>query len=970
MQLTTINNRITTPLLLLIICVLSGGALFGQRAEINQLKIDLSETTNDSTKARIYNKIATVYRQIDMDSTLYYLDKSILLLKKSNVKGRLLGTYLTNKAAAYVDKGAYRQALETIEQTLSVSKKRNDSLSIALCHSITGIIYKETNEPEKALAAYQLTLDILSQMQDVDKMRKAEVLNNIGNVYFGLEEYDKALEYYEAFRKMILETQKMPLVALSTVAIGNVYVQQGRIDTAITLFSSVINTLDPEKDEYPALMSIGSAYDNMANAYYKQQRYEKALIWTKKSMAFFDKYQSKERSSLYSLLTKIAIGLKNYAAAINYAQKGIALAKSTNVRGGALPFYQLLSEAYEANNQLNAALVMERQYSQLKDSLNQLQVEEKIASLEFTAEIKQKEAENALLKEEKKNQNLNIQQKNYAIIAISLGLLSLGFILTQMYLARNKLKHLNQQLATQANELKQNQLFKNRLFGNIAHELRTPLTLITGQLDLISKESPVDLKVQQKIQIAKNTSQDLLGLTNQILDLTKSEVGLVKTAVSNFPLLDLVNYLQLQFEPIAQRKDIALQFTTTDEKIELSTDAEKLLTILRNLLSNALKYNQAQGRIKLDCKNSGTDVEIVVEDSGQGIPQADLSSIFDRYYQSQQTQTAEGGIGVGLAICKEYIQLLGGTIKVQSTLGKGSSFTIRFPQKMTTSTLNIPKYEFPKYLAATYPELPSLQTANETIEEYVLVVEDNLELSHYIYELLQKEHTVYFAANGHEALQQIELQAPIAIITDWMMPVMDGEALIKHLKNSKKFAAIPVLMLTARTDVKEQLAVLRIGLDDYLTKPFDATVLKAHLNHLIEQARQQLHVRKEDELMDQLETKLLAFDPKEQELLKQVEQIVLKNIASFDLTLEKISQIIGLSERHLSRKIKQLTKLTANQFVNEIRFQEAKRMLIEKEYSSVKAVVYSVGFKSEKGFSRNFKKRFGKYPKELLNKIG
>ena len=965
-----ISNRMNKFLFTLIIYTSLSSSLFAQRATINQLQVDLHKTSDDSIKAKLYKDLADIYRPIHIDSAIYYIDSALLIAKKGKIGGDFINKNLIYKGVYHFEKKAYRQALKWTEEGQSLSKDRNDTLSIVLSYMVKGHIYGGMERKEKALDNYQLALDMLLQMGNSDKLRQAEIWFNLSNDYFWSKEYEKALTCYETSRKIALENEDKSMVALASLAIGEVYFQQGRLDTATILFNHVKDSLQVDLQKYTYLGPIitNTTYSSLTKSYLAQAQYKKALLAATKNLAFCEEHElHANKIGIYESLAKIHHRLKDYTSATNQIQKGLQTVKKINLRGGELPFYLLLSEVHEAKNQLQDALEIQRKYRQLKDSLNQLQVEEKIANLEYATEAEQKEAENALLTEEKKNQALTIRQKNYAIAAISLGLLSLGFILMQMYMARKKQKQLNQQLATQANELKQNQLFKNRLFGNIAHELRTPLTLITGQLDLISKESPVDLKVQQKLQIAKNTSQDLLGLTNQILDLTKSEVGLVKTTVSNFPLLDLLNYLQLQFEPIAQRKDIALQFTTTDEKVELSTDAEKLLTILRNLLSNALKYNQAQGRIKLDCKKIGTDIEIVVEDSGQGIPQADLSLIFDRYYQSQQTQTAEGGIGVGLAICKEYIQLLGGTIRVQSTLGKGSSFIIRFPQKMTTNTLNIPKYEFPKYLATTYPELPRLQTANESIEEYVLVVEDNLELSHYIYELLQEEHTVYFAANGQEALQQIDLQAPIAIITDWMMPVMDGAALIKHLKNSENFATIPVLMLTARTDIKEQLAVLRIGLDDYLTKPFDATVLKAHLNHLIEQTRQQLHIRKEDELMNQLETRLLAFDPKEQELLKQVEQIVLKNIASFDLTLEKISQIIGLSERHLSRKIKQLTKLTANQFVNEIRFREAKRMLLEKEYTSVKAVVYSVGFKSEKVFSRNFKKRFGKYPKELLS---
>ncbi len=428
MDLIVVNNRIATSLF---ICVLFGGVLFGQRVEINQiqieinqLKIDLSETTDDSTKARIYNEIAVVYRQIDIDSALYYFDKSISLIKKSNIEGNLLGEALLLKVASYTDKGAYSQALKWAEQALSVGESRNDSLQIAFSHLVTGNVYLVIDEYEKALANYQQSLEILTQTRNTKKAKKrySQVLYNLGDVYFGLKEYEKALEYFETFRKIAFEIQETSMAALSTVSIGEVYLAQGKIDTAITLFNRIITTLDPEKDKYPATFSIIKAYDNLAKGYYEQKHYKKALSAAEKAVSLGDEYQLVERKiDPYKVLTKISIGLKDYIAAINYAQKGIDLTETLNVRGGALPFYQLLSEAYGANNQLTTALAMERKYSQLNDSLNQLQVTEKIANLEFTAEIKQKEAENALLKEEKKNQDLTIQQKKYAILAISTG---------------------------------------------------------------------------------------------------------------------------------------------------------------------------------------------------------------------------------------------------------------------------------------------------------------------------------------------------------------------------------------------------------------------------------------------------------------------------------------------------------------------------------------------------------------------
>lgn len=955
------NKRIINYFSLLLPLLLIS-PLLGQRTSVNQLKVSLSENITEPVKANTYLKLGEAYRFINIDSALYYNARA-LNLAKENTLDQIHNTALTNKGLFLCEKADYSNALNLLEQSLRMSEERKDSNLVAITTRIIGSVYLRLEEYEKAIEKYQFALEQFYKQGNRKSILNA--LNNLGALNLNLKKYDKALEYFEKVRISSMEHKDTLLTAIATANIGEVFLNQGKIDTSLVLSRKVIDLIEIET--YPLL--IVSCLINISKSYSFQKEYEKALTTCEKALAICEKYQlKKHKNDIYEILAQVFLKLKKYTTSISYAYKGLSFVKSANIRGGELPFYQLLSKAYAGKNQLKEALDMERQYSHLKDSLHQLQIEEKIANLELAAEVKQQVSKNALLREEKKNQTLIIQQRTYGIIVISIGFLLLGIILTQIYLARNKLRKLNEQLTIQANELKHNYQSKNRLFANIAHELQTPLTLISGQLDLISKENQINSNLQQKIQIAKHSSIGLLDLSKQILDLVKSEIGLVKTSVSSFSLQELLNYLFLLFEPIAIRKNITLHFTIPEkENIELVTDVEKLLTILRNLITNAIKYNEAKGVIELYYEHIGDHLKISVKDTGQGIPAKELPLIFDRYYQSQQTQTAEGGIGIGLAICKEYVQLLKGSIEVQSTIGQGSTFTVQFPKKLTIPNEKIPTYEFPQNFTTSFPDLPILKTAKQTNEEYLLVVEDNLELSHYLYDLLDEEYEVYFAANGREALKQINIQPPIAIISDWMMPIMDGKTLIKHLKNSEDLAIIPVLMLTAKTDIKEQLALLRIGVDDYLTKPFDAEVLKAHLNYLIEQANQKNYVSKEEELMNELENKILVFDQKDQNLLQLIELTVIKNLSNFDLTIEKIGDMVGLSGRHLSRKIKQLTKLTASQFVNEIRFREAKRMLIEKEYTSVKAVVYSVGFKSEKVFSRNFKKRFGKYPKDFLN---
>lgn len=540
----------------------------------------------------------------------------------------------------------------------------------------------------------------------------------------------------------------------------------------------------------------------------------------------------------------------------------------------------------------------------------------------------------------------------------------LFFVLISIFLYRQKLRIseqnsiLHEQSKTikeQSNKILSQTESKEKLFANISHELRTPLTLISSPVNRLMKKN----EQNRELQLISRYSNQLLTLTDQILDVTRNNFEGIKVNMSSFEAKSLLHYIQEEFEPVASKIGVELIFENNlNNDFIAVTDTDKLNTVVKNLISNALKYNNGSGSIttKLDYQNENLLLDFI--DTGQGVCKEDITFIFDRFFQSSSNNSSTGGVGLGLAICKEYVEKLGGTISVTSTKMEGSQFSIILPVKTDAESIeSVPLFEFPKRLSPQIDLLPVL-SKNYLPEEYLLIVEDNLDLCKHLNDILKDDYSLSFAHNGKEALRQIKMQSPKAVVTDWMMPIMDGKKLVHSIKEDDHLSSIPILMLTAKNQPEDRLSILRVGVDDYVTKPFVPDSLKAHINHLVELS--------ENRLTDEENNEYTGFKQSDLLFLQQLENVTIKNLSDFDFKLSTISEELNVSPRQLNRKVKALTGLTPKQYVNEFRFKEAKRMLETREHSTVKAVIYSVGFKAEQNFSRNFKKRFGMYPKEIL----
>jgi signal transduction histidine kinase/DNA-binding response OmpR family regulator len=522
----------------------------------------------------------------------------------------------------------------------------------------------------------------------------------------------------------------------------------------------------------------------------------------------------------------------------------------------------------------------------------------------------------------------------------------------------------------QAEKLRTLDKMKSRFFANISHELRTPLTLITAPLQqLIAQEHSTDKR--QLVQFAFNNSQRLLRLVNQILDLTKLENTELQLELQTTALLPFLRRIVAEFESFAVHKGVSfsLEFALDANAVYL-LDANKVETILYNFISNALKFTPQGGEVCLvvGADETGETLLFEVKDTGRGIAAEDLPHVFERFYQSKKQLTAEGGTGIGLAICKEFATLMRGKLAAESTEGVGSNFSFRLPAHAAL--------EASPTIAASeaFALLPiAAEQAQDPMLPFVLLVEDNLDLQAYTKLALLPHYHIHTANDGKQALAFLDAIAdddalPDLILSDIMMPEMDGWQLLQQLKMTLRYKKIPIVMLTARAGVEDKLQALRLGVDDYLTKPFLQEELKARLRNLIErgsirrQPREAAAVEMEADVEESLDENFENAD----EWLVEVENYVLMNLQNPQLSVLSVAAAFGVSRYIFNRRLQLAAGMTPTDYIQEIRFNEAKHLLEMQAFATVKEVVFEVGLSNPKTFARKFFQRFGRYPSDYL----
>ena len=511
---------------------------------------------------------------------------------------------------------------------------------------------------------------------------------------------------------------------------------------------------------------------------------------------------------------------------------------------------------------------------------------------------------------------------------------------------------------------------KTRFFANISHEFRTPLTLINGPIQQAKKsaiqpDGSVLLSEKSYGVVKKNTAR-LQMLVDQLLDLSKIESGKLHLSLTKGDLMQFIRSQVFSFESMAERQNISLNTHFVAELNGAYYDKDKLEKILNNLLSNAFKYTPQGGAVHVTVDTDESSIFIEIGDTGKGIDKTEIDRIFDRFYRVEGTEAK--GSGIGLALTKELVDLHNGQISVHSDRGRGTTFKVRLPitleglpQGVVAEEENqVPaKVQDGPIESSEKEHPPKIQINNN--DDVVLLVEDNIDLQEYISEILHDHYQVLTASNGLQGERMAFEHIPDLIISDVMMPKKDGYELCSSLKANIKTSHIPIIMLTAKAGQSNKMEGLTQGADAYLTKPFDADELLVRVKNLIS-ARKKIweHFKSMDlTLIDDLEMKS-ADDT----FLQKVMKTIGENLDNELLSVEDIASKVGFSRAQLHRKLKALTNKSAGQLVNEIRLNEARRML-ENKLGSVSEIAYSVGYSNMSYFTKSFKEKFGVLPSKV-----
>lgn len=526
---------------------------------------------------------------------------------------------------------------------------------------------------------------------------------------------------------------------------------------------------------------------------------------------------------------------------------------------------------------------------------------------------------------------------------------------------------LNRRLAqAEATRLRELDQVKTSLYTNITHEFRTPLTIILGMADKV-EQAPRQW-LQEGIQMIKRNGQSLLRLVNQMLDLSKLEAGSLPV---NMVQGDIVAYLRTLvefFRSYADSKNIKLEFASEYEAFVMDYDADKIKDIISNLLSNALKFTPAGGEIKLEVRGTkyvGEDVlrtstlVLCVRDTGVGIPAEKLPHIFDRFYQADDSATRQGeGTGIGLALTKELVRLLGGAIEVESKLGEGSVFKVWLPVRNTAPLLDNTLEVEPAMTAFATPEPVKTKKGMASLPQ-MLIVEDNTDVISYLRSCLQDQYRIEVAYNGQEGIDKAIEIVPDIIISDVMMPEKDGFELCRTLKDDMRTSHIPIVLLTARADMDSRLEGLEGGADAYLTKPFNEQELEVSLRKSLE-LRQRLRERYANDLPIEQE-KIFSRDDA---FITKLHQVLEAHYSGEDFNIPALAAAMELSHAQLGRKLHALLDTTPQLYLRHYRLQKAYQLLKHSDLS-VKEVAFATGFSDPAYFSNAFLDEFQQRPSDF-----
>lgn len=553
----------------------------------------------------------------------------------------------------------------------------------------------------------------------------------------------------------------------------------------------------------------------------------------------------------------------------------------------------------------------------------------------------------------------------WAYLIYTIVTISILWYLIQNYNSRIKLRESLKYEKKHIEDLEALNQSKLRFFTNISHEFRTPLTLIVGQVETLLQVHTFTPNLYNKVLGIYKNSIQLRELITELLDFRKQEQGHMKIKVSKHNLVNFLYENYLLFLEYASSKQINFKFNKQEDDIEVWYDQKQMQKVVNNLLSNALKHTKAEDTISIHVSQEEEHAIIEIKDTGTGIAAAEIDKIFDRFYQTEQLNSLNtgAGTGIGLALTKGIVELHHGTIRVESEPGKGSSFIITLNlgnSHFTTEQIVQGDTETTIQQAETFTPPAEILSESEWIEEdnkriedaRMLIVEDNESIKQMLVGIFETFYHISTASDGVEALEMIQKEMPSIILSDVVMPRMSGTELCKHIKTDFNTCHIPVVLLTARTAIEHNIEGLKIGADDYITKPFNTNLLISRCNNLVNSRRL---LQEKFSKQPQAFAQMLATNPMDKEMLDRAMAIIERHLDNTDFNVNIFAREMGMARTNLFTKLKAITGQTPNDFILSIRLKKGAVMLRNNPELNITEISDRIGFSSSRYFSKCFK---------------
>ncbi|HEU5366726.1 MAG TPA: response regulator, partial [Hanamia sp.] len=502
---------------------------------------------------------------------------------------------------------------------------------------------------------------------------------------------------------------------------------------------------------------------------------------------------------------------------------------------------------------------------------------------------------------------------------------------------------------------------KINFFTNVAHEIRTPLTLIKMPLDKLLNSHIADKNVNESLHIMKKNTNRLIDLTNQLLDFRKAEANKFSLSFSKTDVNELLTEVFCTFKPAAEQKNLSYRLDLPRITLHAYVDTEAVKKIVSNLLNNAIKYAEGIVRIKLlPFSSEDTSFNIEVRNDGYTIPEQYKEKIFEAFYRIKETEK-EAGTGIGLPLARSLAQLHNGSIALKTSDDKQNIFLLSLPIHQETE-INLHKTGEEDTTAADDGNI--LKPIDST-KPLLLLVEDNKEILNYIKQELMDKYNVITAADGQDAIHVLENENVHLVVSDIMMPVMDGIELCKKIKNDFQHSHIPIVLITAKNSLQSKIEGLEVGADAYIEKPFSIDHLQAQIANLLSNR----NIIKEYFARSPLtHIKGIACSKADKEFLENLNNAIYEHITDEELDVDRLSAIMNMSKATLYRKIKGLSDLTPNELINLTRLKKAAQLLSGGDYK-INEVAYMIGYSLPTNFSRDFQKQFGISPSGFIGQL-